>query len=564
MELLDSRRLTGPNVLTGLPAAVIDVRLEAQEVAAFVRAWRQHASAMLDAVGWNNTPLLDRRTSGGVSLGFPAPIDALYAATEINDWAYDAARSALRDGAAPEPGQDSERLRALIAEERNPALLRLADAAVAHDVPLLSDDDQASLGLGSHSQTWSVGELPAPDAVAWEAMGRVPVGLVTGTNGKTTTVRLAAAMARAAGLTVGTSSTDRIAIDDEVLDHGDYSGPGGARAILRDKRVDLAVLESARGGLLRRGVAVQEADAAVVTNIAADHMDDFAVTDLDGLASVKWLVTNVLGETGTAVLNVDDEHLTRRAAGLTCPVTWFGLQTDTPLLAAHIRGGGRAWTISDGTVIRFDKGRREDVIPVADIPIALGGAARHNVANCLAAAGLAEALGVPVSAIRQALAETLSNSNPGRCNMFDVNGARVLVDFAHNPHGVAALESIAESFGDGRRLLLIGQAGDRDDDAIISLAQAASRLRPDRIILKEMGRYARGREQGEVAALLRETFVNEGTDPDSIVYRSEELEGVHEALDWAGPGDLVIMLIHEQIDDVLALVQAAAASPHVE
>jgi UDP-N-acetylmuramyl tripeptide synthase len=558
LEVLDSRRLTGPNILTDRPAAIIDVRLEAHRVPAFVDAWRARASAMLAAVGWDPAELLERRTAGGVSLGFPAPIDALYAATEINDWACEAARRQLDQGEQPALEPAAARLRELIGEERNPRLLRLAEAAAARDVPLLHDDDHASLGLGIHSQCWPVRTVPAPDAVPWERYGRIPVGLVTGTNGKTTTVRLAAAMARAAGYAVGTSSTDRIAVDDDVIDRGDYSGPNGARMVLRDPRVQLAVLETARGGLLRRGVALRRADAAVVTNIAADHLDDFGVTDLDSLADVKWLVTTVLGKTGTAILNVEDARLRRRAPGLECPITWFGLDAETPPLAAHIEQGGRAWTVIDDHLVRFDGGCRTDVVPVADVPLTLGGAARNNTANCMAAAGLAEALGVPLPAIRRALRGTLPAANPGRCNLFEVNGAHVLVDFAHNPHGVQALADIAGHLGRGRRLLLIGQAGDRNDQAIIALAEAAWTLRPDRILLKEMGRYARGRAPGEVAALLRKTFIRRGADPDTIDYLSEELDGVREALAWAGPGDLVIMLIHERINDVLALVQAAA------
>ncbi len=450
MELLDSRRLTGPNVLTDRPAAVIDVGLEPGEAGAFVAAWRDWARRMLDAVGWTDSELFDRRVAGGVSLGFTAPVDCLYAATDLNDWVYDAAALTLRGEGQPALEDAAGHLADAIARERRPRLLELVAAADARGLPVLTDDDALSIGYGRRSRTWPVGDLPAPESVPWDALGEIPVGLVTGTNGKTTTVRLASAMARAAGLHVGLSSTDLIAVDHQVLDLGDYSGPGGARAVLRDARVDVAVLETARGGLLRRGTAMTRARAAVITNIAADHLDDFGVRDLEALADVKWLVTRTLGDAGVAVLNAEDARLVRRAGRLTGPVVWFARSPDHPVLADHRAAGGQCWTVEDGWIIRAADGRSDRLAAVAEVPITFGGSAAHNVANCLAASALACALGVPDEAIGAALRTTTDRANPGRCNLFAVRGATVLVDFAHNPHGVDALGPVVERFGGGR------------------------------------------------------------------------------------------------------------------
>ncbi len=249
MKLLDSRRLTGPNLLLPQAGAVLEVSLEPGEAEAAVDAWRKQVGHLLVAVGWPDEEIAVRRYSGGASLAISAPIDSLYAATEVNEQAWAAAEAALTGSPALDLEAEAIRLRAEIAEEANPALLALLDAAAAHQVAFLWDDDEVSVGLGTGSLTWPAGALPAPGEVDWEAVHDVPVLMVTGTNGKTTTVRLLAAIAAAAGLVPGITSTDRIEIGGEVVDLGDYSGPGGARTLLRDRRVEIGILETARGGI---------------------------------------------------------------------------------------------------------------------------------------------------------------------------------------------------------------------------------------------------------------------------------------------------------------------------
>jgi len=553
MDLLDSRRLTGPNILSDRPGAVIDVRLDAGERDDFVAAWRDAASRILEAIGWPDRELRVRYVSGGASLGFDAPIDALYAATEVNDLAWEAARAKLDGGQATSLDEGAARIRALVGEEINPPLTALAEAARTRGVPLLCDDDHVSLGLGRYSRTWPARAVPGPSEVPWRDLGTIPVGLVTGTNGKTTTVRLAAAMGAAAGRIVGLSSTDRIVVDGETVEEGDFAGPGGARTVLRHPRVELAVLETARGGLLRRGAALDRANACVITNIAADHLDDFGVRDMDALADVKWIVTRVLGESGTAILNAEDPRLVARSAGLQCPITWFALDPAAIALA----GCRRAFVLDGDHLSLVENGVTRPLIPVAEVPLAVGGAARHNVANCLAAMGLAEALGVPMDAIIRAARETTDAANPGRCNVFRVGGACVVVDFAHNPDGIRALRTMADGLDcPGRRLLVIGQAGDRGDDAIRQLAAAACEIRPDRVVIKEMAHYARGRRDGEVPGLLREGLLAGGMPTDRISYAREELDAAREALDWLRPGDLAILLVHEDVAAVSELVRS--------
>ena len=550
MDCLDSRRLTGPNLIMGRAGAVIDVRFEDTDPEALIGEWRHQVKRMLDAVGWGSEQICVHRHADGVSLAISAPLDALYAATDINDWAWQATCDILEKGDTPPVEADALKLREAIEEERNPALVELVAAARSRRLPCLTDDDFVSIGLGIGSRTWPVDALPSPLDVDWTSLHSIPVALVTGTNGKTTSVRMAAAMVRAAGKAVGICSTDWIAVDEVIIDRGDYSGPGGARTVLRDQRVEVAILETARGGLLRRGLALDRADAVLITNVAEDHLGEFALDDVRALADLKWTVTRALDNTGRLVLNADDPLLIERARRSEAPITWFSPNPGNTELREHVSEGADAFTVTDGEMVHWCGDRRESLLPVAEIPMTLGGAATHNVSNALGAAGLAAALGIPLDAIERGLRKARREDHPGRLNLFEFDGVKAIVDFAHNPHGVQALFDMGRNIDATRRLLLIGQAGDRSDQAISELADAAWALEPDRIIIKEMGRYARGRDKGEVAGLLRHRFLELGARAEILGYQEQELEAVREAVEWSQNGDVLMLLIHEDVEAV--------------
>ncbi len=563
MKLLDSRRLTGPNLLQEREGAVLDVALDPAEAEVAVPAWRERARALLDAVGWTSEETAVRHFPGGASLAFSAPLDALYAATHVNEEAWRAAEAAVAGSPPPDAAEldlmeTAGRLRAEIDRERNPALLALAAAAEARGVAFLSDDKLASVGLGTGALSWPVGELPSPDQVPWERVHDVPVVLVTGTNGKTTTVRLLAAMARAAGLAAGLTSTDRFEVDGEVIERGDCSGPGSARTLLRDPRVELAILETARGGMLRRGLAVRRAEAAAVTNIAADHLGEFGVADLEALAEVKVIVARALGPEGRLVLNGDDPLLVARASRSAAPVVWFSLDPERSAFQALLGPETTAWVLHGGEIERWHGGWRQTLAHVDEIPIAFGGAARHNVANALAALALGAAVRLPDEPMLRALRQMrgTAEDNPGRGNLMELGGGvKVLLDYAHNPHGVTAVLGFAINLPARRRLLVIlGQAGDRSDEAIRDLARTAWSFSPDRIVIKELPEMLRGRPEGEVPAILEDELRRLGAAEAHLGRAHNEIEAVREALAWARPGDLLVLLVHTQRDAVLELL----------
>lgn len=556
MKLLDSRRLTGLNLLQEREGAVLDVALDEQEADAVVAAWQEQVRRLLDAVGWREEGVAVRRFPGGASLAISAPIDALYSATEVNERAWEAAEEALR-GEVPDLEEVAVRLRAEIERERNPALLALRAAAEARGVAFLADDRQASVGLGKGSLTWPVEEIPRPEEVPWERVHDVPVVLVTGTNGKTTTVRLLAAMARAAGVTAGTTSTDRVEVGGEVLERGDFSGPVGARTLLRDPRVEMAILETARGGMLRRGLAVRRADAAAVTNVAADHLGEHGVDDLEALAETKLVVAQAIGPEGRVVLNADDPLLVAGAGRIAAPVIWFSLDPESPGFQKLLERGDPAWVLHQGEIEQWHGGWKQVVARAEDLPVTFGGVARHNIANALTALALGAAVRLPQEAMVRGLRQVRSDvdDNPGRGNLFEINGVRILLDYAHNPHGIGALLGLAVNLPARRRLILLGQAGDRDDGAIRELAQAVWKLQPDRVIVKELPEMLRGRQPGEVPAILEDELRRLGAKDEQIGRAANELEAVRQALAWAKRGDLLLLLVHTQREEVLGLLR---------
>ena len=563
-SVVDSRRLTGPNVVWDRCGVVLDVLFEDDDPNQVVETWRRQLTRMLEAIGWQHEKIAVRQYDNGASLAFSAPMDVLYAATEINDWSWDATKSVLTGGIEPDLDKEAARLQTVIAEERNPPLIDLQTECANRGVPFLPDDDDVSIGMGAYSLCWAAREIPSIDEIDWDTVEAIPVGLVTGTNGKTTTVRLANRMAKAAGYCVGLSSTDWIAVDDDILDRGDWSGPGGARAVLRDKRVTIGLLETARGGLLRRGLAIDSADVALITNIAEDHLGEFGIATVEELADIKWVVTHTLchekGAIGRAVLNADDPLLVRRAKNASFDITWFSPDASNEILMAHKVAGGTICTIIDEYFVITDAAGDRQLTAVSDAPITLGGIARHNVANALGAIGFCAALGVPDDAIRTGLRTTTNEDNPGRCNVFNIDGYTVLADFAHNPHGLEALFEIAARYPAKRRIMLLGQAGDRSNDAIRDLAKSAWNIGLDYIVIKEMERYARGREKGEIAALIRAALLDAGADSSAIGYEELEMDAVDRALDAAKPGDLVILLVHEELPAVLDYLRQRANS----
>jgi len=564
-RLQDSRRLTGPNLFSPREGAVLELALDDDQRAPLLLEWRMLVRALAERLGWAGAELQIREHPGGAQCFLAAPIDALLAATEVNEQAWHASEALVDHGVHPDVTDLAARLRVHRQHEASPRLVALQHAAQRHALTFTFDDESVSVGAGAGSMTWDRSALPDAEEVPWPALHDIPVALVTGSNGKTTTTRALVAMLREAGLVTGHSSTDGVWIDGQCVATGDYSGPVGARLVLRDRRLQGAVLETARGALLRRGLATTRAGVAIVTRVAADHMGEYGVHDLDTLGQVKLLVARAVVPGGRLVLNADDETLVRLAHTLhpAPAITWCSLHGEHPMVERHVAAGGEACLVRGGDLLMVSAGGTTSLGEVARMPLTLGGAASYSVANLQAAAAGALALGVAVPAVRAALSRfgTHPADNPGRLALYALRGARLVVDFVHNPDGWAALWAALAPARWRRRLVVVGQAGDRDDDALDALARAVWRGSPTRVFLKEMPKYHRGRAPYEVRERLAHAFLALGLDPDALVRTDSEEDAVRQALAEAREGDLVMLAVHDDLGAAERALQQAGAEP---
>ncbi len=553
----DSRRLTGSNAYFAESGAVLETVGIAVD-GDVIERWRDRITAARGWLAWPNGPIHTRIHASGATLAFAAPLDQLLAATEVNEWAL---LSTLTDSDAHgdipfAPGHAAcwndelakRTLRASAADEADPKLSELIAAAHARKLPALPGEEMLTLGAGSGAQSWPLETLPNVDAVPWQGLHAIPLAIVTGSNGKTTSVRLLAAMAKKDGRVVAHSCTDGLFVDGVAIDSGDFSGPVGARTVLRQPDVEIAILETARGGLLRRGLAVARADVSLVTNVSADHYGEYGIHDLADLAAAKLTVARAVDPDGLLVLNADDALLRKLGPATTHGrIGWFSLDDNDTLLVSHRDNGGSTCAMADGHLWLSMNDKRHDLGDVAAMPLSVDASARYNISNLAGAALAATALGISNDAIRVVLHRFGSDNddNPGRLERWSLGGVSVWVDYAHNPDGLAGLLDVATARqGEGRLGLVLGQAGNRENKDILELGRVAARYRPARVILKDMLGMERGRASGEVAAILRTALIDGGVAEDALAFHSDETNGVIDLLKWVQPGDVLVLPIH--------------------
>src|SRR5699024_2987017 len=374
---------------------------------------------------------------------------------------------------------------------------------------------------------------------AAEANGRIPITAVSGTNGKTTTVRLIAHLLRQAGRKVGMACTGAIEIDNHVIMRGDYSGPQAAATVLREPTVEHAVLEAARGGIMRRGLGFDECEVGVLLNIASDHLGEHDIYTLDEMARCKTVIIDAVREGGTAVLNADDPRVYEGRQWARGPVVLFSLEPDSPVVREHVRKQGVAFTLHDGNIVMRHGQIKAEVLAVADVPLSFGGHARFNVANALAAAAAAHALGLTLADIQMGLQtfHPTLGQNRGRTNLIEVDGVRVLLDDGHNVPALKALDELVRSLAAKRRIGVASAAGNRRDEDIQALGGQLARMH-DLLFICET--QPRGREFAEAAELLRTGALADGASRVELVL--DEQEAVARALEEADPSDLLILL----------------------
>ena len=385
----------------------------------------------------------------------------------------------------------------------------------------------------------------------------IPIVAVTGTNGKTTTVRLITNMLKGVGRNVGMTTTDGIYLKDKLITSGDMSGPYSARVVLRDPMVDCAVLETARGGILREGLGYKMADVGVVLNVQPDHLGLKGIHTIEDLAKVKSVVAEMVRKGGVTVLNADDGQCVNMAQYCREKIIYFSLRPSNPVIQEHID--------KDRTAVVYDRGyivilSGESVTPVAravDMPITLEGRALFNVQNTLATAAVGQALGLTVDDIRRGLVSFFPSPSqtPGRTNFFSIKDFEVMLDYAHNPSAYRNIMDLVTRMGHQRRLFVFDVVGDRRDKDLREICQVIADGCEYAIVFED--KQLRGRAPGELMELVEKAFVDCGFDPAAVEKIADETEAIARALSLARKDDLVCIMSGrvEQVIDYLNTYQ---------
>ena len=396
---------------------------------------------------------------------------------------------------------------------------------------------------------------------------RIPIVAITGTNGKTTVTRMVNHIWAATGLTIGMTTTEGIYIDGELIVEGDTSGPASAQTVLSDPAVEAAVLETARGGMMRAGLGWDWCDVGIVTNIQLDHIGQDSLEGIEDIVEVKALVAERVRDGGTLVLNADDEHV---VGLLERPhvregrkhVVFFSLSPENAHIRRHVERGGTAYYLEDGWIVEARDGSERRIVQAARIPVTLGGTAHFHIANTMAAVAACRAAGMEPRTIATALLGFRGDvHNPGRGTMYRVGHGSVLVDFGHNPHAFAAVSEMARRWHGSRVTGIVSVPGDRADWLIEEAARVAARGF-DRVIVRS-DHDLRGRRQGEVAELICRAIRQEVPTIECAAVQ-DECEAFRQALDQMQPDELVVLFYEHDLPPVLEILRERGAVPAVD
>ena len=566
MRLVETRLFEGPNVYRLEPVVKLEVAVGRRRTWYGQRDPGRHALVHLGA----NVPVRE----------WPDPVAAIVAWIRRLRTDHREGRGGVAVHRSSDPGHwlvtfpwvGAERALAL-----TEAAIALADRDVSPSRTARLTGAQERL-LARWSERIATAGTTPPEWVR-DADRTMPVVSISGTNGKSTVTRLITHVLQHGGRRVGTTTSDGVLVGERMVEPGDWTGPGGAHQILARRDVEVAVLETARGGIVLRGMGYESNDASVLTNVSSDHLDLQGIHTLPELAEVKSTVCRITRADGWVVLNADDPLVAAVARRVKANVALFTLQgDDSAVVRRHRERGGRAYLVRDGIIVEANGDDETRIVDAAKVPITIGGLARHNVANALAAAGGARGLGATIAQVRDGLRDFAPSEehSPGRLNLFRLGVRIIIVDFAHNEAGIGAVLDVAQGIAAGAAgrtapiTAIIGTAGDRPDDTLRGIGRIAAE-RAQRVAIKQTLKYLRGRSaESVVGELLVGIVAGGGSAADVPIYDTEtealqaELNGAAGAgADGRRPdaGQVIVLMCHEDRDGVFELLKRLGARP---
>lgn len=550
-----STRLWGANIFFDDPGAVLDVHI-INDQEQLINLWQLRLSQLLTMVGWISDYKRGYKIySKGIRFAISAPIDLLWVATEVLEHVWYMVRYEFELQQQADINEAMLVLLPKIKENTNLAYREVYAIAKQNKLNIFDDGKQIGIGSGKHIFIVNKSEL-ADAVIPWAQIKNIPCVMVTGTNGKTTTVRLTRYINMQRGSNVGYCSTDWVMIGNEILEKGDFSGPSGNAAVMMSPEVDVAVLEVARGGLLRRGILTNYIQGATVTNISDDHLGEDGVDTVEELAVAKCLVFKALSTDGYAVINLDDVNLRSiilelplmKKICITRNITDVSIQ---PFLrdASYV-----CFTLDDAFYWRDSKGVYQKLASFNQVPLTISGYANHNIENAMHAIALSFSLGCSLEHISQCLIEyeNTYENNQGRTNVFRYNNATIIVDFAHNLAGITAILNLARAYlRDGSKLgLLFGSTGNRMY-MLESIAKVIISSGVNKVILKELANYLRGTKPGELVGNMFKLLLSQGMQEQNITIVKSEHEALEQVFKFIQSGDVFVFCAHENTAEII-------------
>ena len=554
-----SRRLVGPNLFFKETGTVLDVPVTENQQT-LVELWKEEARRILPELGFEQISLHHKIYNHGIRLALKAPFDITMAACDVIDFIWASACQLFESGTRKSREEARSFLMPLIKAEENLKLRTIHAMAMERGINVFYEEGLVTIGSGKGACQFQIDSMEVTE-IPWEKASDIPIVLITGTNGKTTTVRLTSYICQQAGKHVGYCSTDWVMINGEIIDKGDYSGPTGNRFVLTKPDLDVAVLEVARGGLLKRGLANTHVSAAAVTNISADHLGEDGVETLEDLAEAKSIVYSTVETAGHALVNLDDSEMVGRLGRIRGEKVFITQNLAYEQLKAYLDDAAYICYVRDNSFYWLSADHEVEVARLDQVPMTVNGYARHNVENALFGIALAYELGCSLTQIGEAL-HGYSNSdteNLGRANVYQVQGATIIVDFAHNAAGLQAMFNMARGYQGKEVTVMFGQTGDRKF-AIDEMCRIIAGEAPKEVLVKDTEVYLRGAEYGEIPQLIEQALERHGYPDDQVHYFGSEDEAVDNILGRITPGETYILCVHEKVSEVIDKIKNLGVS----